>query len=133
MHSTNYTDTLILPSDDCRTDVALEPPKEGSVGKMLFDRITAAPYSLSSDDLLSTVAALRKEIPEDEHTLFRAEYFSKGQACLRASTLVKSFGWAVHHNSDAKIALVDPASERFEELLADARQTKVKGMRNSRA
>ena len=100
---------------------------------MLYERIADAPYTLESDDLLSTVAALRKEIPIDEHALFRAEFFSKGQACLRASPLVKSFGWAVHHNSDAKIALIDPASARFAELSHDASIKQVTGMRNKRA
>ncbi len=133
MHSTNYTDTLILPSEDCRVDVATVPEKEGSVAQMLYERIAHEPYSLQSDDLLSTVAAVRKDIPEEEHDLFRAQYFSKGQACLRASPLVKSFGWAVHHDKDARIALVDPNSARFQELSQDASIKQVTGMRNKRA
>jgi hypothetical protein len=133
MHSTNYTDVLILPSEDCRARVATVPDKAGSVALMLYERITDAPYTLESDDLLSTVAALRKDIPFEEHALFRAEFFSKDQACLRASPLVKSFGWAVHHNSDAKIALIDPASARFAELSHDASIKQVTGMRNKRA
>ena len=133
MHSTNYTDTLILPAEDCRVDHATIPNKEGSVALMLYERIADAPYQLESDDLLSTVAALRKDIPEEEHAEFRAEYFSKGQACLRASPLVKSFGWAVHHDSNARIALVDPASATFEQLSKDRSIKQVQGMRNKRA
>ena len=133
MHSTNYTDTLTLPSEDCRADVASIPSKEGSVALMLYERIANAPYTYDSDDLLSTVAALRKDIPKEEHVLFRTEYFSKGQACLRASPLIKTFGWAVHHDANARIALVDPASARFSELCNDPSIKQVTGMRNKRA
>ncbi|MDG1077492.1 MAG: DUF6157 family protein [Planktotalea sp.] len=91
------------------------------------------PYTLESDDLLSTVAAVRKDIPEDEHTLFRAESFLRGQACLRASPLVKTFGWAIHHESAAKIALIDPTSVHFSEISSNLSIKHVTGMRNKRA
>ena len=91
------------------------------------------PHALESDDLLSTFAAVRKDIPEDEHTLFRAEYFSKGQACMRASPLVKTFGWAIHHESAAKIALIDPTSAHFSEISNNLSIKHVTGMRNKRA
>ena len=90
-------------------------------------------YTLESDDLLSTVAAVRKDIPEDEHTLFRAESFLRGQACLRASPLVKTFGWAIHHESAAKIALIDPTSAHFSEISSNLSIKHVTGMRNKRA
>lgn len=90
-------------------------------------------YTLKSDDLLSTVAALPKDIPEDKHTLFRAESFSRGQACLRAPPLVKTFGWAIHHESAAKIALIDPTSAHFSEISNNLSIKHVTGMRNKRA
>ena len=90
-------------------------------------------YALESDDLLSTVAAVRKGIPEDEHTLFHAEYFSKGQACMRASQLAKTFGWAIHHDRAAKIALIDPRSAHFSEISNNLSIKHVTGMRNKRA
>jgi hypothetical protein len=133
MHSTNYTNTVILPSPDCKSSEAAIPNKHGSIAQMQFDRVQHAPYTLTSDEVITQVVAARKDIPEDELDLFRAEYFSKGQACLRASPLVKTFGWAVHHNADARIALIDPASPEFAELTQDANIKQVNGMRNKRA
>ncbi len=133
MHTTNYRDTLIQPAEDCRAECATVPNKQGSVALMQYERVIETPYVLQSDDLLCSVAALRKDIPDDEYGLFRNEFFSKGQACLRASPLVKTFGWAIHHDSDARIALIDPASAQFEDLCKNSAIKVVKGMRNKRA
>lgn len=131
MHTTNYVDTLILPSDDCKARVATVPTKTGTVAALQFERLAEA-YTLDSDTLLVTVTGLRREVPQDEWADLRAEIFSKGQACLRASPLVKTYGWALHHDGDARVALVDPASDRFSTLMDDANVFKVKGMRSSR-
>lgn len=132
MHTTNYVDTLILPSEDCRATEALVPTKAGSVAMMQYERLLE-PYALDSDTLLVAITGTRREVPQGEWADLRAEIFSKGQACLRTSPLVKSHGWALHHDGSAKVALVDPASKRFTELMDDTRVFKVKGMRSSRA
>ena len=133
MHSTNYTNTLILPSEDCRAQAAQPAAKPGTIGAMQMALITENPGVYTSDEVITQVLATRKEIPQEEWHLFRAAYFSKGQACLRASPLVKTLGWAVYHDDKARVSLVDPASERFAALLNDATVTKTQGMRNKRA
>lgn len=128
-HSTNYTNTLILPSQDCKA-IAKMPAKPGSVAGLQYEMLGRTP--LTSDDLLVAVTAARREIPKDEHDALRADLFSRGQPCLRASPLVKTHGWAVHHDADAKVTLIDPTSEQFAELMADDSVTKVNGMKSRR-
>mgnify|MGYP000011717656 FL=1 len=128
-HSTNYTNTLILPSDDCKA-VAKTPEKPVTVAGLQFAMMQD--HALTSDDLLVAVTAHRRDIPADEHDALRGEIFSKGQPCLRASPLVKTHGWAVYHDKDAVVFLVDPTSQRYADLMADDAIAKVKGMKSRR-
>jgi hypothetical protein len=100
---------------------------------MQYDRLSAAPYAMTSDELIIAVLATRKDIPESDWPAFQAEYFSKGQPCLRMSPLVKSIGWALHHDSESRVAMVDVASARFAALMVDDSIRKIQGMRNKRA
>jgi hypothetical protein len=88
---------------------------------------------MTSDKLIIAVLGTRKDIPEGNWPAFSAEYFRKGQPCLRVSPLVKSIGWALHHDTESRVALVDVASARFAALMADDSIGKIHGMRNKRA
>jgi hypothetical protein len=133
VHSTNYADVLITPSPDSKATLGPVVPKSGSIGAMQYDRLSAGPYAMTSDELIIAVLATRKDIPESDWPAFQAEYFSKGQPCLRVSPLVKTMGWALHHDSESRVALVDVASARFAALMADDSIRKIHGMRNKRA
>jgi hypothetical protein len=133
MHTTNYTDTLILPSPDCRAEVSLAPGKPGSIATLQHQFLLEAPYRLTSDDLLVAVTASRRGLDKDDHAALRAELFAKGQPCLRASPLVKSLGWAIHHDSAGKVSLVAQHSPRMAALLADPAVAKTPGMRSAKA
>ncbi len=63
------------------------------------------PYEFTSDDVLFTTFAIRKEIPENEWAEQRAIFFSKGQPCFRASPLTKRYGWGIHSDAEGKVAL----------------------------
>lgn len=132
MHSTNYSETLILPSPDCAAEAAKAPDKPGTIASMQHARLAEAPYSLTSDDLLFGIHAERNGIGETELVEARVAFFSKGQACLRASPLVKSFGWALHHDGQGRVALVDPGSVTFAALKSRDGVTKLVGMRSKR-
>lgn len=132
-HSTNYINALILPAPDCPAATAGIPAKPGSIAALQYHYIRDAPYVHTSDDVISAVQAARKNIPEDEIDDFRTVYFSKGQPCMRASPLTKTLGWAIHHDANARVALVDPASGRFAELVADPAIKTYPAMRNKRA
>ena len=132
MHTTNYTDTLILPSPDSTASHSTAPTRPGTVAALQHDLLIAAPYTMTSDDLLVAVTAARRAVPADEHTALRAEIFSKGQACLRASPLVKTYGWAIHHDAQSRVALVAQGSDSYARLMCDRALSKVAGIRSSR-
>ena len=132
MHTTNYRNTLILPSEDCKAQNKV-PTKPESVAGHQFSTLDDQPYGLTSDDLLVDMTAKRRGVPKDEHHDLRAEIFSKGQPCLRASPLVKTHGWAVHHDDKAGVAVVAIGSDEYTALMADDNVTKLRGMRNKRA
>ncbi|WP_173635093.1 DUF6157 family protein [Paramixta manurensis] len=126
MHSTNYRNTLITVSDDCPVTVATRPAKAGTIAERQFAQLSAAPYTLTSDELLLAVENARKgPVTADE-------FFAKPQACLRASPLVKKHGYGLHHNSESRVALVAMESAEYARLLADASVVKRRGMRSSR-
>ncbi len=131
MHSTNYSDTLICPAEDCKA-VAKVPEKAGSVAALQYEEMLGRPYQFTSDDVLSTVAAKRKGIAEKEIGDFRKEFFSRGQPCFRASPLTKTHGWAIHADKDGHVALLDPSGDEFSRLFADETVKKINAMRSRR-
>lgn len=134
MHSTNYTDTFIAVAEDCKAGTGTVPPEkpEPTVARMQFEFIHAHPYSYTSDEVIFAVYAARNRITPEEFETRRAEFFSKGQACLRASPLPKTYGWGIHHNGEGKVALYASGSEEYERLRADASLKQLKAMRSSR-
>ncbi|MCB0703847.1 MAG: hypothetical protein KDC34_00995 [Saprospiraceae bacterium] len=135
MHSTNYYNTFIEIAEDCPTDSGIMPPLKGdklSVANMQFELIYENPYKYSSDDVLFTVFANRKELIADEREEARQQFFSKGQPCFRASPLTKRYGWGLHSNAAGKIALYSAESEAYEGFVNDPSIKKVKAMRSSR-
>jgi Family of unknown function (DUF6157) len=65
---------------------------------------------------------------EDAPTMF----FSKGQACLRASPLGKTHGWGVRANAESKVAIYAHGSKEYQALARDASLKHLKAMRSSR-
>jgi hypothetical protein len=132
MHSTNYTNTLILISGDCPVAAGTVPPRPGTVAALQYKLLTDAPYQLTSDDLLIAVLANRQGIPQDEVEALREAFHARGQACLRASPLVKTYGWGLHHDAQSRVALVGAETADYARLAADPAVTKTTGMRSSR-
>lgn len=129
-HSTNYTNTLITVSSDYSFDHA-KPAKEGTIGALQLDAINKAPYSMTSDDLLFSTQCQKLGMENNETN--RAAFFAKPQACLRASPLVKTLGYGVHHDKNSKIAVFPIESEEYKSLLSDETIVKKPGMRSKRA
>lgn len=135
MHTTNYYNTLIEIAEDSPTETAAIPPVKGdkkSVANLQFEMLYEHPYEFTSDDVLFTIHAERKEIPAEEFEEARALFFSKGQACFRASPLTKRYGWGVHSNAEGKIAVFGAETDAYQKLVADASIKKVKAMRSKR-
>ena len=134
-HSTNYFNTLILPSEDCKRMKSEAPTVKSdtkSIAVLQFEQLTRAPYSFTSDDCIFEVFATKSDLTASEKLEARSRFFSKGQACFRCSPLVKNYGWAIHADAEGKIALIARESDVFQTLLADEKTVKVKGMRNGR-
>ena len=136
MNTTNYYNTLIEIAEDSSAISGEVPPLRGnkkSAANLQYEMLHNHPYEFTSDDVLFTTFAIRKEIPEAEREAARHAFFSKGQPCFRASPLTKRYGWGVHSDESGKIALFSAGSEDYQQLLADESVTAVKAMRSKRA
>lgn len=133
MHTTNYRETFITVSPDTKAEVGTVPAKEGSIAQLQHGLLAATPYALTSDDLLFEVHALRNGVAEADRAEARTVFFSKPQACLRASPLVKQFGWGLHHDAEGRVALIGMESDDYRALGQRADVKSVPGIRSKRA
>lgn len=135
-HTTNYFNAFIEIAEDCPVNAGEMPPVRGdkkSIANLQYEMLIENPYKFTSDDVLYSVFAIRKEIPETELEEQREVFFSKGQPCFRASPLTKSYGWGIHSNEEGKIAMYGAETEAYRKFVADQSVKKVKAMRSKRA
>lgn len=135
-HSTNYFNTFVEIAEDSPALTGTEPVLRGgrkTVAGYQYDMITSNPYAFTSDDVFFKVHAIRKDLADFELESARAEYFSKGQPCFRASPLTKRHGWGVHCNAEGKVALYARESKEYQQFLEDDKIVKVKAMRSKRS
>jgi hypothetical protein len=131
--STNYVNTFITASADTMATKGTEPTRAGSIAQIQYSLLAAKPYHYTSDDLLFEVHAIRKGIARKDRPQARAAFFARSQACLRASPLVKQFGWGLHHDGNARVAAYGVETADYRELSKRAGVKVVPGMRSSRA
>lgn len=135
IHTTNYIDTFIAIADDCPSGNGTVPPLKGdslTIANKQFDMIGKNPYKYTSDEVLFQIFAEKNDLTKSEYEGARAQFFSKGQACLRASPLGKRYGWGIHFNHEGKMALYGSESEEYKRYLEDKTLSVVKAMRSSR-
>ena len=133
-HTTIYVSTFIEVAEDCPIDHAEEPPAgaKPTIAALHYRLIAEQPYARTSDDVIFTTHALRNGIDPDDEAA-RAEYFSKGQPCLRSSPLGKRYGWGIAHDAEGRVALVPRESEDYALRAADPAIAHTKAMRSRRA
>ncbi|WP_352421571.1 DUF6157 family protein [Proteiniphilum sp.] len=133
-HTTDYFDTLVEVAEDTKVDHGTIPPvkEKKTVAQMQYGLLNGNPYKYSSDDILFQVHAERNNIPEDEYSRARQQFFSKGQPCLRTSPLTKCYGFGIHSNDKGKIALYGMETEAYQQLLSDTTVKKIKAMRSGK-
>lgn len=134
-HTTNYYNTFIEIADDSNTATGIVPqPKRSNktIAEIQFEMISKNPYKYSSDDVLFNVYAVRKDITKSEQKAEREKFFSKGQACFRASPLTKKYGFGLHSDKDGKIAIYGVETDKYEEFVANPDIKKVKAMRSTK-
>lgn len=134
IHTTNYFDTFIEVAADTKAERGTKPPVKDkkTVALMQYELIGENPYKYTSDDILFQVFADRNDLTETEYIQARKDFFSKGQACFRASPLAKNYGFGIHSNSEGKIALYGMETTEYQNFLADTTLKKVKAMKSSR-
>lgn len=134
MHTTNDTNTFMSVAEDCPAATGDEPPvkREPTMARLQYEMILEHPYRYTSDEVLFAVHATRKHVPAADREAERDRFFSRGQACLRASSLGKRYGWGVHHDAHSKVALHARGSETYRRLSQDPTLKQVKAMRNAR-
>ncbi|RZK19365.1 MAG: hypothetical protein EOO43_11785 [Flavobacterium sp.] len=135
IHTTNYQDTFIAVANDCTAVKGEIPPEKGgnkTLAGWQFDIISKNPYKYNSDDVLFLSHALKKDLLATELNEAKTKFFSKGQACLRASALGKRYGWGVHHNTDGKIALYGVNTTEYQNFLEQANIKVIKAMQSKK-
>ena len=132
MNTTNYKNTLITVAIDYTAPTAKTNIRAGTIGALQLELLQAAPYQMTSDDLLFEVYALRNKLAEPERAAAREKFFNKSQACLRSSPLVKSMGYGIHHDDEGKIAVFPIESEEYKALLKNPDVKKTAGVRSKR-
>jgi len=153
MDRVDYVNTFIAVAPDNRAVRGVRPPaRHGSsteptgpiptgpiptVAALTYDLITGHPYELTSGDVIFTVMALRRGIPDADRIAARAEFYAAPRACLRSSDLGKRYGWGIHADADGRLALYGVESHEYGRLL-DGRDpfgacvTVTRAMRSSR-
>jgi len=88
-----------------------------TVASLTYELINGHPYELTSGDVIFTVMALRRGIPDAGRTAARAEFYATPRACLRSSDLGKRYGWGIHADADGCLALYGVESHEYGRLL----------------
>jgi len=131
MHTTNYYNTFIEVAEDCPVVVAETPPQK-TAANIAFEIIKNHPYKYTSDDVLFQVYTAKTNVPEADWNGEKQKFFSKGQACFRASPLTKRYGWGVHCNTEGKIALYTLESEEYKKFFQYENLKIIKALRSKR-
>jgi len=135
IHSTNYYNTFIVIADDCpasKGEIPMEKGGQKTIAGQQLEMIGKNPYQYTSDEVLFTLFAQRNDLIDDELEEARKKFFSKGQACLRASALGKRYGWGIHHNAEGKIALYGCNTPQYRDYLNQQGMKVVKAMRTKK-
>lgn len=134
IHSTNYFDTFIEVAEDTKTDCGIIPPVKDkrTIAEIQYELIAKNPYKFSSDDIFFQVFADRNDLTKGEYEKAREHFFSKGQACFRASPLTKTYGFGIHNNKNGKVALFGMESNEYQNFLTDKNIKKLKAMKSRR-
>lgn len=135
VHTTNYLNTFIEVAEDSTAVQGQVPQSKGdnkTIAEMQYQLIAPHPYKYTSDNVLFQVYADKNDLTEAEYKAAREAFFSKGQACLRASPLTKKFGFGIHADDKGKIALYGINSGEYEAFVKNPEIKKVKAMRSTK-
>ncbi|MBI5033663.1 MAG: hypothetical protein HZB51_24355 [Chloroflexi bacterium] len=135
MSTTNYYETIIQVAEDCPVEKAEIPQLkngEKTIAVMQYELIDGHPYQYTSDDVIFKVYAAKNKISRANLQSEREKFFSKGQPCLRSSSLVKRYGWGIHSDPEGKVALYAVESSEYKKFCKDKTIKHLKGMKSKR-
>ena len=135
----NYINTFIAVSPDTKAKVGTVPPARSSkpsIAQLEYGLIAPQPYMLTQEEVQFAVHVQRTGITPAQLKAKRnklwAAFFSKPMACMRTSPLTKSYGWGLHFNPEAKVALVAVESPEYQRLSSSAAIEQTRAMRSKR-
>jgi len=139
----NYVNTFIAVAEDCPVRSSAipraKPDKKKSVAVIQYELLADAPYVYTQEDVLFQTHARHKGISATElearGDALRQEFFGRPQACLRTSSLARTYGWGFHFDREGKVALCPMESSAYETFAGGEQgsPTALKAFRSSRA
>lgn len=132
IHTSDDTNTFIEVAEDCNAEKGIEPPLKAdkkSIARMQYELLKNYPYEFTSDELIFHLHVIRNQIPEEQKDKERERLFSKGQACMRSSSLSKKYGWGIHFDQNSKMAIYGVDSKEYSEFKKNPRIKHKKAMR----
>ena len=135
IHTTNFTNTFLEVAEDSKADIGIQPPlkeERKSIARTQYEFIKSRPYEYTSDDLLFEIYAIRNQINDEQKDFEKLRFFSKGQACMRASDLSKRYGWGIHYDENSKMAIYAVNSEEYIKFKNDPNLGHTKAMRSTK-
>jgi len=134
-----YKNAFIKVSEDCPLFISEIPvSKKGKKPQHLiqYELLMERPYELDHYDLIYEVYIRHKEISSDEINNrpedIKKGLFSKGHPCMRASSLIKRYGFGAHYNNEGKIAIYPMESKEYKAFINDPSIPKFNGMKSKR-
>jgi len=135
MDDQNYYSTFIEVADDCPLNSAEIPEQKSdgmSVPALQYELISENPYLYTQEDIIFEVFVIRNEIVEEDFAAEREKLFSRGQPCLRSSSLGKRYGWGIHCNEQGRVAIYAMESDEYRKFASDPKLKHMKAMRSKR-
>jgi hypothetical protein len=136
----SYINSFIAISEDSSVEHSIIPQPRGEripIHLLQYNLLSQHPYLYDHFSLIFEIFLIQKgvspQINEEERKQLWNELFSKGHPCMRASALVKQYGFGVHYDKNGKMALFPVESDEYKQFLADPAIHKINGMRKSRA
>lgn len=134
----NYISTFIAVADDYKAEFGKVPVSNKAfptVPVVHYQMLIENPYRYTQEDVLFASCAEMRENPDisaKDQAKKREEFFSRSQACLRASSLGKTYGWGIHFDADGKGAAYGVETDEYQKFLNDKSLTQTKAMRSKR-
>ena len=117
------TNTFVLLAADSQVAAGTVPqPRSGkpTVAVHQYELLTAAPYTLTLEDLMLQVHLRREELTAAEAKKRDAEIseklFGKPYPCMRASPLPKTCGFGVHYDAKGRLAIFGAETPEYRQF-----------------